>query len=251
MRFRYLTAVTALLLPLAATMAVAGHAPASATSCSPGKFGQTVHWQGGKPDGASLEVEWHTVSNPPKCVSIAPRIESSYTLADGSHPKYQGGFIKDWSLAPPSVVNDCPAGSSDCTNLLKAWVVRKIGTGCQAEKVYPTAGGWFTANCGLTINATLTARRSCSGTISGTYFPDQNVWSTKWTRNPGNCQQRSKAVWVQRVTGNHQTTYGGWVRPTTLTSATGGLDTTWAPASCQAQYRTGSGAPVTTITFTC
>jgi hypothetical protein len=39
------------------------------------------------------------------------------------------------------------------------------------------------------------AHRSCIGQpIQGTYFPDQNVWSTKWGSNAGHCQQRSHAV---------------------------------------------------------
>ena len=92
----------------------------------------------------------------------------------------------------------------------------------------------------------------CAGTIFGTYFPAQNVWSTKWTRNPNNCQQRSRAVWVQRGTNNHKTTFGGWVRSTSITSATSGGDSSWAPATCQAQVRHSStDTSIQTINFPC
>lgn len=245
-------------LPLAALLAMLGlwlggaAAAVAHAGCTTGSITVVTHY--GPPGKVSADLA--TADNPPGCSGIWTRAKSD----DGLN--YYSGIIKITGIN--TTASTCQ-DTSDCTHLVKGWVYKHPSGGTvRCKVVYPVPGAWQDCNAhpvppARTLALALPAgghgamigRRGCTAGYAYNYDASQNVWATWWRAPKPSCaanwQQRGHAIWVQRLTGNHQTTNGGWVRAAGTKSGSGNLDTTWALAKGELQWRTSSSGTVHTV----
>jgi hypothetical protein len=93
------------------------------------------------------------------------------------------------------------------------------------------------------------AARACSENWTGFVTPSQNNGSVVWTANSCSWQIRVDLRCVNSRLGLVTHAYGGWVRQVGLHSGATCPDAEPVMTDAYAQYRVGSGSPITTVRY--